>query len=70
MELEKRIVSPALVLRQRAHQHDASARAVGFVAGHQERGAALEAKAAVNAGVQAGEAAGGHPSPVGTASTP
>src|SRR5205814_1084332 len=40
---------------ERAHQLDAAARAVGFVAGREKRGARLEAKTAMHAGVERGE---------------
>jgi len=44
-----------LAAGQRAHEHDAPARAVALVPRHQERGAALEAEPAMNTRVEAGE---------------
>jgi hypothetical protein len=59
MGREERIVWGELAAFQCAHQLDAAARAVGFVAGSEERGTGLETEAAVYAGVERGEPAAG-----------
>src|SRR5207245_3914812 len=51
------IVGGELAALERAHQLDAAARAVGLVPGGEEGGARLQAEAAVDAGVERGEAA-------------
>ena len=51
------VVDRELALLQGAHQRDAAAGAVGFVAGGEERRAGLQAEPAVHAGVQRGETA-------------
>src|SRR2546422_707031 len=56
MEGEEPVLGPELARLEGAHQLDAAARAVRFVAGGEERGAGLEAEAAVNARVEGFEA--------------
>src|SRR5207302_3015873 len=55
MQREGGVVRGELARLERAHQLDATARAVGFVARREKGGARLEAKTAMHAGVQRGE---------------
>src|SRR5207247_9121062 len=54
---ETGVVGGELALLQGAHQRDAAAGAIGFVAGGEERRAGLQAEPAVHATVQRGETA-------------
>ena len=51
---QRGVVGGDLAALERAHEHDAAARAVGFVAGGEVGGAGGEAEAAVHAGVERG----------------